>query len=319
MTTYILNDFLPFYSASYTRKYLTNAYEQKNILQPKSRSYQVSYSFMYHLQHGQLYFEQAMNSPVELKPILLFYGLVQLIKGCILTIDPDYPENSQVLAHGVTTRKRKKANYRFLDDEVKTQTNGLFPHFLDKMFHVKQLSGEKYQMLTLLRHVADMHPLFVKIQGHKLSYKGQIEYGNLIFPAEVLDSYHMTPNRFEQYLETFKYSEYANKERIIEQNKQILIPLSGKPSSLFAPPWLFNQEGIIHLLNNKEETAACLLPELAIHYLLLYNLSMISRYEAEWWGELLHTFDGMDLPFVLHYLKLAEEKVPKMISTFLNK
>ena len=29
-----------------------------------------------------------------------------------------------------------------------------------------------------------------------------------------------------------------------------------------------------------------ILPELLIHYLLLYNLSMISRYETDWWYDL---------------------------------
>lgn len=312
------NVFLPYYSAAYTRKYLTDRYEQQNIPQAKSKSYQVSYSFMYHLQHGQLFFEQASQAPTELKPILLFYGLVQLIKGCVLTTDPNYPENSQVLAHGVSTRKRKKSIYRFLEDEVKIQKNGLFPHFLDKMFHMKHQDGEKYPMITLLQDIADMHPLFLKLNQRDLSYQGRFEQGHLCFTSDILDSYHMTPNRFEQFLESFKNSGYDNKKRILERDKQIHIPLSCFPSPLFSPPWLFDQEGTIYLLKNKKNIDVSALPELAVHYLILYNLSMISRYEAEWWGELIHTFDGTDLPFILQYLTIAENKIPSIILNFLN-
>ncbi len=53
--------------------------------------------------------------------MLLFYGMSQLFKACLLTIDPNYPESTTVLAHGVTTRKRKKQGYQFLEDEVKVQ------------------------------------------------------------------------------------------------------------------------------------------------------------------------------------------------------
>ncbi len=318
MNTKLSNIFLPYLSATYTRKYLTDRYNKHKILQPKSKSYQVSYSFMYHLQHGQLYMEQAILSPTELKPVLLFYGLIQLIKGCILSLNPNYPENSQVLAHGVSTRKRKKSSYCFLEDEVKAQKNGLFPYFLDKMFHMKHREGETYQMLTLLRHIADMHPLFSQLHQQDLSYKGQLEHGHLLFPSAVLDSYHMTPNRFEQYLEAFQHSGYNHKMRIVEKNNQLQIPLLSIPCSSFSPPWLFKENGTVHLLKHREDTEACDLPELAIHYLLLYNLSMISRYEAEWWGELIHTFDGTDLPFILQYLMIAENKIPTIISQILK-
>ncbi len=313
----IYKQFIPFYSATYTRQYLTAHYQKYNVPQPTAKGYEVAYSFMYHLQHGELYFEQAKIAPITLKPVLLYYGLIQLIKGCVLTKDPSYPENSQVLAHGVSTRKRKKSAYHFLDDEVKTQKNGLLSHFLDKMFHMKHLAGEKYKMHTLFHHLADMHPLFFKIYGKSISFQGRLQHDMLLFPTDVLDHYHMTPNRFEQYLETFTHSGYDKSKRIYEKEQHISIPLLR--SATLGAPWLFNDKGIPYLLKNRELTEACPLPELAVHYLLLYNLSMISRYETEWWGELTHTFDGADFPFIIHYLSIAEEKIPPLIATFLHR
>lgn len=310
--------FLPFYSAAFTRTYLTEAYEQLHIPQAKAKSYHTCYSFIYHLQQGELYLKQAHTSPVELKPLLLFYGFIQLLKACILTRDPDYPQNSDVLAHGVSTRKRKKAAYCFLDDEVKVQKNGLFSHLLDKMFHMKH-GFEKYQMRTLLQHIADLHPLFLKLYKQDLSYKGTFSGSYLTFPSKLLDSYHMTPNRFEQYIEAFPHSGYNPRMRITEEAELLSIPLHHSPSSLVVSPWLLDHAGNIYILKKRNDKAQCKLPEPAIHYLLLYNLSMISRYEAEWWGELIHTFNGADYPFIRHYLTVAEKKLPALIANFLLK
>ncbi|KHF37773.1 YaaC family protein [Halalkalibacter okhensis] len=309
--------FIPFYSATYSRKYLTGSYEAKQISQAKTKSYQVCSSFMYHLQHGQLYFNQASNAPIEIKPVLLFYGAVQLLKACILTTDPNYPENSQVLAHGVTTRKRKKSTYRFLDDEIKIQKNGLFSHFLDKMFHMKHLEGEKYQMLTLFSHLADMHSLFGRLSNKSLSFKGERKGNTIFFPPNVLDHYHMTVNRFEQYLEA-NINDKAAKVKVTETKEYVQISCSSLPPLWNSNPWLFDCDKNIYFFQDREYLKGYSLPELATHFLLLYNLSMICRYEAEWWGDLIHTFDGIDFPYISHYLDVVEGKLPLIISSFLE-
>ncbi len=50
------------------------------------------------------------------------------------------------------------------------------------------------------------------------------------------------------------------------------------------------------------------LPEIHAHYLLLYNLSMISRYETEWWSELLHSYPSKAYTFILEFLSVSAEK-----------
>ncbi|MFK4996570.1 YaaC family protein [Bacillus sp. N9] len=61
------------------------------------------------------------------------------------------------------------------------------------------------------------------------------------------------------------------------------------------------------------------LPDMLIHYLLLYNLSMISRYETEWWFEQLKTTPNSDAIFIQTYLDVTERKGPYLIYQFLMK
>ncbi|MCM3491689.1 YaaC family protein [Alkalihalophilus marmarensis] len=306
----------PFYSAAFTRSYLTKSYEETNIEQPKTKSFNTCYTFIYHLKHGQLYTEQAGMAPMELKPMLLFYGLVQFLKAAILTKDPTYPANSQVLAHGVTTRKRKKSGFTFLDDEVKIQRNGLFSHLLDKMFHMKHLDNEKIKMTSLLQQLPEMQTLFRQFNYPKYLEKGKYETSGIRFPSNILDTYHMTANRFTQFIQYQQQPWYKKGDSIVEEKRYISIPFSRKPSTLNGFPFIFDQDNIPHLFKTKESHLR--LPEVLVHYLLLYNLSMICRYETEWWGELLHTFDGNDLPFITQYVNYAQHRVPALIVELLK-
>ena len=60
------------------------------------------------------------------------------------------------------------------------------------------------------------------------------------------------------------------------------------------------------------------LPEILIHYLILYNLSMISRYETEWWYDLLLGSSNDDYPFILRYMEIAKRKIPYFVLNFIE-
>ncbi|MED4164584.1 YaaC family protein [Halalkalibacterium halodurans] len=314
MTEHRWEKLLPFFSATYTRKYLFERYEQQEIAQSSTMSYRTCYAFMYHLQHGKLFLEQGANAPYEIKPVLFFYGLIQLLKVCILTVDPEYPSSSQVLAHGVTTRKRKKNRYRFFSDEVKVQRHGLFSHVLDKMFHMKQINGEKYRMETLLLHAPILFPVLESIYKKTLAVPCHIDEATLRIPTTLLDHYHMTEARFETYLNDYSVKKFTRQESS-ESGDFLMFKASSPLNPFKCHPFLYESKSKVWLLTDREETLH--LPSIAIHYLLLYNLSMLCRYETEWWGELFHTFDGEDLPIILRLLDGYEQLIPEWISAFL--
>jgi hypothetical protein len=309
-----------FHSTNVVQKFLYHCYIKQERQDAAKKSYANCYPFIYYLEHGQSFYSTAKDAPLSIKPVLLFYGMVQLLKACLLTVDPEYPESTLVLAHGVSTRKRKKQSYEFFEDEVKAQKHGLFTHFSEKMFHVKHLSGEKFQMRTLLQRIYELHELFAVYYNENLSLDVSHDHlnQNITIPAKILDHYHMTFGRFKEYItkELYSFNIISIKDEgssscihITMDNKQKLTPLS-------CEPFLYGiYDRTYRLPTNITEISK--IPEIIAHYLLLYNLSMICRYETEWWNELLHSYSSDAYPFIIKFLSVTADKVPFLLHYFL--
>lgn len=308
------SSFSIFFSASSTQTFLFRSYSKKNIPNAEQKSYQNCYPFIYYLEHGQIYYEQASQSPIVLQPILMFYGLVHFIKACILTTDPNYPESTTVLAHGATTRKRKKQHYDFYHDEVKIQRHGLLPYMATQMFSLGNLEGEKRTMGQLLKQVPELSTLFYHLEGAPtylpLKKKGNREF---LLSKKILDHYHMTESRFLDFFDSIIHSSliFSNttKDEFIFTGSSNTFSKTGVAKYNLI-------ERTFMLPINKEDFSS--IPELLVHYLLLYNLSMIARYETEWWSELLKTMPNQDYPLIQSFLNSSLAKGPFLISEYLK-
>ncbi|WP_404430107.1 YaaC family protein [Sutcliffiella horikoshii] len=312
MTAPYLHLFSTFQSVETAQKLLKNCYQNQQVEHSEQKSYHNAYSFIYYVEHGLTYLQQSSNTPTSIKPVLLFYGMVQLIKACLLTVDPLYPESTSVLAHGVSTRKRKKQSYEFIQDEVKIQKNGLFSHFSDKMFHVKQIEGTKFSMQELLFTIPELERT-IKINKNKTPFLavGKITDEFIKVPLTILDDYKMTQDRFKQY-----FQKQTNYEFDAQKNNHLLFKCSKNQGPLNCSPLLFHLEQEALFIPRKKEKLT-IFPEILNHYLILYNLSMICRYETEWWGELLHTFTSSDLSLIQQFLETTSAKIPFYLHEYL--
>lgn len=311
----VWNSYIYFFSASSTQAYLKKCYEGENISEKEMKSFENCYPFIYYIEHAQTYYQQAVAAPLSIQPILCFYGFIQLLKACLLTIDPNYPESTSVLAHGVTTRKRKKQQYEFINDEVKVQKNGLFTCMAERMFHLKHLDGEKYSMLELINELPELEKCLQYFQTkNNFRTLTPMEKGFSI-PSTILNAFHMTSSRFEDFLKMKTQNELS-----VEEKGANLILNSGRD-------WSINSDSPIHynflikqfVISTNKDSRCYHFPELMIHYLLLYNLSMIARYETEWWTELLKTMANDDYPFIVHFLKTTMIKGPYLVYEWLAK
>jgi hypothetical protein len=314
MALYINNyweSFLPYQSAPFSQNYLRGIYEAREIQEAVSKSYQNGYSFIYYLIHGKRFFDQASLAPYEIKPLLLFYGTVQFCKACLLTVDQDYPENSTVLAHGVSTRKIKKQNFQFLHDSILIQKKGLFPHMATTLFGLGSLEGKKLRMEDLFHYLPDLNDLYKKIKGRPLCRpveKGEKETFQV--ESKLLIDLQMSEDRFFRFFKGVFEPEgdSASKPFFVLKVVQDL----NKET-----PFLTDLKGNLYLPISKEDYP--ILPELLVHYLILYNLSMISRYETEWWNDLFLQRSSQDISFIQAFIDLTERKIPYLISQYLDK
>ena len=306
---YLIN----FQSAVHSQKFLSKCYGKSSLQKADAQSYNNAYSYIYYLEHGKLYVDQAEQSPIFIKPILLFYGLVNLIKACLLTVDPYYPATTSVLAHGLSSRKRKKRNYFFFQDEVKIQKNGLFTHFSSQMFHVKHLEGDKLVMGALLKQIPELDETFAFIRGTGNFFVLSENEGAYLLPPPLADAYNMTVPELKEFLSLQNpcFHWETQEERSLKFQMDNL-PLDPK---ILPIRYDINK---IALCLPKERTSYDGFSELIIYYALLYNLSMIARYETEWWSELMKLTPNQDFPLITKFLSISEKKIPLLISGYLR-
>ncbi|HEX7063826.1 MAG TPA: YaaC family protein [Bacillales bacterium] len=301
--------FSPFRSVSFSQRFLAKCYHSNGLDKTEKESYKNSYPFLYYLQYGRKHYELAETAPIELQPLLLFYGMTQLVKACLLTKDPDYPKTTEVLAHGASTRKKKKKNYTFFEDEVRIQKHGLVPYFSDKLFGIRQLEGQKYTMGQLLRRIPDLNSLFADMFKQPPFYRIASESGwETVVPFGILDDLNMTFPRFAAFLESRLNMDMSGIHRA---QKGIL--LQGEKATAKFPS---SFSGQYYIPRSREHYDG--MPEVLVHFLLLYNLSMISRYETEWWSELFLQAAADELPFIEGFLNLTKEKIPLLLSRYLR-
>ncbi|WP_157967322.1 MULTISPECIES: YaaC family protein [Paraliobacillus] len=300
-------------SAETAQKYLYACYQKNSITNAQKWSYDNCYQFFYYIKHGLLYYQTGKQSPIVTQPLFYFYGMTHLIKACLLAKIPDYPASTSLLAHGLTTRKRKKRDYQFLQDEVKIQQKGLFPYFASNLFQVHHWPSDKVQMDTILKTIPEMNAMFfMHTKQINLVKVASRQDNHFTFPSNLLDTYHLSQGRF-----LAKLSSFIDTNTIEITSSSIRCRIRQNFSILEKGPFTYHMdEDSIYFPSTSR------LPhyshEIMHHYILLYNLSMIARYETEWWGDVLHGSSTKDYPFIKHFLDITSDKIPLYIGHYLH-
>src|SRR5690625_4399776 len=245
---------------------------------------------MYYIKHGLHFYKTGKKTNIIAQPILFFYGLIHLLKATLLTKRPNYPETTKLLAHGVSSRKRKKKQYSFMNDEVRIQYQGLFPYFSKHLFAIDKFPFEKIKMKNLFALIPEMNTFFNFREEKKMIPIGMIGEEKLSFPMNILDDYHLTENAFLQRIRPF----IPDVHSIHSDLKYIHIELTTPILNTTSPFFLHIENNKIYFPMSREHFFS--ISEVMVHYLLLYNLSMISRYETEWWGDLITNTPDIDYP-----------------------
>lgn len=306
--------FLYFESEPIAKDYLFQSYLQVVNEKDATRlAFDNTHKFIYFLKQGVSYFKSAQASELIVRPLLLYYGFTSLMKAIILSKDPYYPRTTTVLQHGITTRKRKKNNYVFHEDEIKVQKNGLLPHFGEVVLQSPLEIHSKYKIIDLLGIIPELQESYqlmfakktmLQINWDDLQSKHIFTYKNLKLPLsspEVSQIIHVIQS----------YGIQKECIHFTEQDFTITIdPLYADTKYRFLDQLVTDYKGNRYFYYHQK---IVMTDEIITYNMVMYILGMLCRYDTELWGELLFTFSSSDMYIIEEFLQLSMRKFPNLI------
>ncbi len=303
------------------RKYLASKYAQFGIEHPERHAFHQSNRFLYTLKQARAYYHAANYSDLLIKPLLLFYGCINLLKALLISFDPSYPQNSKMLQHGATTRKIKRNPYVLLEDEVRPQKEGLFNVLSKKFRH--PFVNDHYTVYQLFSYLPGLSSDFCKTVERQFWREVELTVDRddliLTFPDVADGMLLYSPPTFLDVLNRFSPDnlkfQLASNHLVHHEKahlKAIRFPRKLQQELSKHPLFSHRPNGIYFWNYSSEEHP---LPDWATHYLLLYLLGMLCRYETAWWGELVLSHSYAEIYLVEQFLLLHELEFPHYVWT----
>ncbi|HJV46019.1 MAG TPA: YaaC family protein [Bacillota bacterium] len=322
--------FLYFESEPHVKSFLQECYLHSFEKDASKLAFQNTQKFIYYIKQGKEYYAAAACSNILVKPLLLYYGMVSLLKAVILTSDPFYPAHTRVLQHGATSRKLKKFDYSFSDDEVKIQKEGLFP-LIAHLLNGGDMIGQKYKIKDLLSIIPELRESYEKtyqeIRLHPLHISQHIDFSSPVtifyLPEQLLDVYHLTYDSFIHFLNRHNHGKAQFNHHEIQTPRGIIrikwdhpdkIHVSESPRGFENSLFIQDYKGNHYFIDQKPLQQV---PEIAAHYMLMYILGMLCRYETELWGEIIFSFTSKEMFIINEFLNISQRKFPNLILNLL--
>lgn len=278
------------------KTFLFRCYQSRGLEQPERLAFQQSSRFCYLWKQARLFYKTAETADLAIQPLLLFYGCTHLLKGMLITQDPSYPQSSKVLQHGVTTRKVKRNSYVLAEDEIRPQKEGLFS-LLARTFALHPMR-DRYLVHDLFISLAPISHVYASIMGKQAAWiplttalslrQGEEQTSSwlcLAFPETADGPLSYSRETLFQYIRRCSPSncDLSQLEWKTGSGKQLLLPRFSL-SQLERHPFFWRENDTWYFWNGTSDTLP--LPAWASHFMLLYLLGMLCRYETDWWGEL---------------------------------
>jgi hypothetical protein len=305
------------------KRFLTRCYVNKGLEHAERLAFQQSSRFCFLWKQARLFYKTAETADLAIQPLLLFYGCTHLLKGMLLSQDPGYPHNSKVLQHGVTTRKIKRGSYVLSEDEVRPQKEGLFPLLAHTFelppLHERYYVGDLFLMLAPFSHlyasVMDKRAVWIPLETSFFRPSGEEETASCFcirFPERTDGPLCFSQETLSQYIRRFSPGTWdlSQLEWKTDSARQLILPRSAL-SRLEQHPLFYREEGTLYFWNSTSDMPP--LPAWASHFMLLYLLSMLCRYETEWWGELTMTHGMAERYLVERFLDYHAAAFPAMV------
>lgn len=322
--------FLYFETEPTVLKYLQNRYQHIEDGDPVALAYRNTHKMIYLSKQAREFFQSGVSSNLLVRPLLLYYGMVNLAKMLILSYDPLYPTHTKLLAHGITTRKLKKGDYEFLEDEVKIQKDGLLPHLMTLLtgtnpresYKIKELVSLIPELIHTYRKLYEdevLHPIYIADDIDAKHLRTTLYFPLSILKQEglQLESFVERLNQLNQSPNYFSAGEVYEQQNIFKLywHQHQGLHLLDTPNGLSNPLFIRDMLGKHYFWTRLEERL--ILPEITVHFLIMYILGMLCRYDGDLWGELHFSFYSQDLYLIHEFIHISPRKYPNLILNLL--
>lgn len=289
-------------------EYLSRIYPNTNA---KALAYRNVTAFTTYLSQGWSLFTTAKHSDIWSQPILLYYGMSGLLKAVVLTYDPDYPANTTLLQHGLTSPKRKKAPYRWLYDEIRVQKDGFF-RYVCQQLSISIDTGQRYTMNELCSFLPELSPLLYQLYEQSTQTPLVVQQnGEQGWEMEITDSL----------LDQFCISLPSLAERLNRAAKMNFFYVVGQQlhcnQPLDAHPWIYTSNNGTYSLWVGDSSQAQPLPEIIAYYALFFSLSVLCRYHAPLWAELIGN-TVKEQVIIQQCIDDVQQKFPQLVELLLK-
>lgn len=291
--------------------YLTLTNEKEAI----SLAYQNTLKFIYLLKQGVTYFQAVRKNELMVQPLLLYYGMTSLMKALVLIHDPLYPRSTTVLQHGLTTRKKKKHHYLFVEDIVSIQKEGLLPYFSKVVLKNMLETRRKYKLFDLLSLIPELQDTVSLLFKCRTMLKIEVvqsgdDKWKVSFSAEELKGLNIHFSSIYHQIQS-SLSLADKKISIRDKENSLLFDTTTLKHAQFVQPLILEDYAGNHYFYYKKTDH--MVDNLVSFYLIMYVLGMLSRYDSEQWGEILYSFQSPDLFIIKEFLHIALRKFPNLI------
>lgn len=284
----------------------------------------ISNELTYAIRTSKEYYHAADQVSILTQPLQIYYGMTHLSKSLFIAT---YGKKSPSKSHGL--QKIGKWNEKSLVDMcVKVLKDGTFPQ-LHSSYCREKLRGATFRIGEIFSVVPELKASFESV------YKQKSNALRITRPRSGL--VHVIDPELEKYGFLLHFKDGEDYHRILKHNREILSRIEGinekyeisasvqpfvhalvlgekwKSEDVEDPAFLTvsGEEYFVMSLRKGEEYVTP--PELSSHFLIMYILGMLSRYEPRKWGEIVKGEESGDIYVIQKFLETTKRKFPNLI------
>lgn len=292
-------------------KYLRRKHNLPNIY---FRKYRASF-LKYYIKQAREYFNSSSDVTLLTQPTVLYYGAVCLSEALFIAKN-GYQDNT--ISHGLKDYKNRNIN-NISDFKIKISTKGTFSEFYktieSKNFtSFQKIKHSEWTLKELLSMIPEVMDSYEDIYNQKSQViKIQIikdKIGDYIKCSDEL----LIKNGNEwtdEFIDKIKgFNDYYLPHVYLSDSSIRSFKKPQKKGDITQK----NLMGEEYLISSIEKSGNLIyIPEMALHLMILYALSMLSRYHIDLWSEGSLELEKTEFFLIKHFLRVSIRKFPNLI------